>query len=263
MIASIIENYNKKVKILNNLSHFFSKRLLYTQKPLDYCLDRGFTKDTLDTFYLGYDIGVQDFLDRENEGIEEDLIKLGILTENEDNTLYDKFYDRIIFPIFDISGNVVGLSGRIWKKEDLRSKYIISNNTDIFQKSLNLYGLYQCLSNIIKYKTVLIVEGNVDVISCYQEGIKITVSPFGTSFMKEHLLLLKQFADIFIFCLDADKGGEKSVVRIKKLMIEENVKAGFITLDKRYKDPDIFIKQNGVTSLMENIIDIRNELMSV
>ena len=261
MISSIVESYKKKVHILNLISQHFNKQLIENTEPLNYCLDRVRDRETIDTFLLGYGKGIQDLINKESVR-EEELIELGILTDN-DTFLYDKFDDRVIFPIFDISGNVVGLSGRVWRESDNRSKYIISNNTDVFQKSLSLYGLYQSLPFIKKYKTVFVVEGNVDVISSYREGIKITVSPFGTSFMKEHLLLLRQFADIFIFCQDADKGGKKSVERIKKLVQEENIKAGFINLPEKEKDPDNFIKKYGSSPLIESIIDIRNQLLSV
>lgn len=264
-VDDIVKNYNNKLQILQKLTKFFSRNLLFNKEALNYCLDRGLTKNTIDTFYLGYDesaLSLQNFIEREKIEARE-LESLGILKRNDDGSYYDKFVKRIIFPVFDLKGNVIALSGRVYKKDDVRSKYIVSNLSEIFQKSLSLYGLYQSLDNIIKYKVVFIVEGNIDVNMCYQEGIKITVGPFGTSFMKEHFLLLKQFANTFIFCLDNDEGGKKSEERIKKMLENEiDIKIGYLHLEG-VKDPDLFIQNYGITPLMNSIIELKNELESV
>jgi len=262
IIDDIVKNYNTKLQILQKLTKFFSRNLFFNKEALDYCLDRGLTKSSIDTFQIGYDESVsslESFIEREKTEVQ-DLDSLGILTKNDDGSYYDKFVKRIIFPVFDLKGNVIALSGRVYKKDDSRSKYITSNLSEIFQKSLSLYGLYQSLQNITNYKTVFIVEGNIDVNICYQEGIKITVGPFGTSFMKEHFLLLKQFANIFIFCLDDDEAGKKSEERIKKMLEnEKDVKIGYLHLEG-VKDPDLFIQKYGVTPLMNSIIELKNEL---
>jgi DNA primase len=265
IIDDIIKNYERKLQILQKLTKFFSRNLLFDLDALNYCLGRGLTKDTIDTFCIGYDksaSSLQQFIEKENIDVA-DLGELGVLTKNEDGSYYDKFVKRIIFPVFDLKGNVIAFSGRVHKKDDNRSKYLTSNLSEVFQKSLSLYGLYQSLQNIIKYKVVFIVEGNIDVNMCYQEGIKITVSPFGTSFMKEHFLLLRQFVDTFIFCLDNDEGGKKSEERIRKMLENEiDTKIGYLHLDK-VKDPDLFIQTYGITPLMNSIIETKEELQIV
>jgi len=265
IIDDIFKNYNKKLQVFQKLTKFFNKSLLYDLDASNYLLNRGLTKSTIETFSIGYDksaSSLQQFIEKENIDIV-DLEELGVLTKNEDGSYYDKFVRRIIFPVFDLKGNVIAFSGRVYKKDDNRSKYITSNLSEVFQKSLSLYGFYQSLQNIIKYKAVFIVEGNIDVNMCYQEGIKITVGPFGTSFMEEHFLLLKQFADTFIFCLDNDEGGKKSEERIRKMLENEtDTKIGYLHLEG-VKDPDEFIQNYGITPLVNTIIEMKNELQGI
>lgn len=264
-INVIVNNYYKKTDILYKLAKFFNNRLLYNKKAFDYCnVTRGFVKKTIDTFLIGYGEGslyLHTFIENERIDIN-DLVNLGIFSLNEDGSYYNKFNKRIIFPIFDLKGNVVALSGRIFKEDDTRHKYIISNLSEIFQKSLNLYGLYQNLENIIKYKLAVVVEGNVDVITCYQEGIKVVVSSLGTSFLKEHFKLLSQFVKVILFCFDNDEAGMKAKEKVKELLSyinKDDIKIGYLQL-LGAKDPDEFINKFGVTPLMNSIVNLYNSL---
>ena len=262
IVDNVLNKYYEKVLQAQKLAKFFNESLYLDSEALEYVTGRGLAEATINTFCIGYDVSassLQRFIEKENVDIY-DLVELGILTQNKDDSYYDKFVRRIIFPVFDIKGNIIAFSGRVYKKNDDRSKYIVSNLSNMFQKSLSLYGLYQSLDRIIKYKTVFIVEGNVDVNMCYQEGIKITVAPFGTSFMKEHFLLLKQFADTFIFCTDNDDAGRKSEEHIRKMLVNEtDVKINYMHLDG-VKDPAEFIQKFGVESLTEAIVNIRNSV---
>ena len=263
--SNIFLNYKEKVEIQKKLKEFFHTELYKNTEVLKYCIEkRKFIDDDLKTFQLGYNPSsslLSTFLNENNISYEE-LSSLGFLTKNEDKSFYDKFSDRLIFPIHDVEGGVIGFSGRVWKDEDNRSKYILNNNSSIFQKSLNLYGLYQNLEYIVKHKTVLVVEGNTDVISCRRVGIPIGVCAFGTSFMEEHLKVLMLYANTFIFCQDEDVAGKKSTEKIQKLLTPyKDIKVGYLKLSGA-KDPDDFIKLYGGETLKKGIIDLRNSLIT-
>ncbi len=263
IINDIVAKYNDKVNVLRKLAKFYNRNLLFNQEALNYCaVNRGFTKKSIDNFLIGYDIKLFDFIEKEKIDPEV-LVQIGILSKNEDGSYWDKFSDRIIFPIFDLKGNVISFSGRTWKKKDEKSKYINSSLSTVYQKSLSVYGLYQGLTDIIESNLVLIVEGNPDVVTCHQEDIKIAVSACGTSFMEEHFLILRQFTNRFIFCFDNDKGGEKSIERIKELLSDKtNIKVGYLKIDGA-KDPDEFIYKYGAYSLQKSILNLESRLTFV
>jgi len=261
--SNVFSSYKEKVEIQKKLGEFFHAELYKNEDILNYCINiRRFTEEDIKTFQIGYNpnsVILSTFLNENNINYEE-LTFLGFLTKNEDDSFYDKFSDRLIFPIFDTFGGITGFSGRVWREGDSRAKYILNNNSSIFQKSLNLYGLYQNLEYIVKHKTVLVVEGNTDVISCRRAGIPIGVCAFGTSFMEEHLKVLMLYADTFLFCQDDDDAGKKSTEKIQKLLSSyKDIKVGYLKLSGA-KDPDDFIKLYGGDSLKKGVIDLRNSL---
>lgn len=260
IINDIVTRYENNTKLLNKLALFFNRNLLLDQKALDYCvINRGFNKKSIDSFIIGYNVRLQTFIDREQIDPEV-LIKVGVLLKNDDGSYYDKFSNRIIFPFFDLKGDVVGFTGRLWKENIKKGKYIHSSLSTIYQKSLNIYGLYQALSSIVESNLVFIVEGNPDVITCHQEDIDITVSVNGTSFMEEHYLILRQFTNRFIFCFDADEGGEKGIEKIKELLNDEDdIEVGYLKLEGA-KDPDEFINKFGSSFLKESILKLESKL---
>jgi len=262
---NIVKRYYSKTQILLKLANYFNRNLLFDQKALNYCLNRGLTKKGIDSFLIGYDINassLQNFIEREKLD-PEILINLGFLSKNEDNSYYDKFSKRIVFPVFDIKGNVMGFSGRIWKKGDTRSKYVNCALSSIYQKSLAVYGLFHSIYDILISNLVIIVEGIFDVSTCHQEGIKIAVSSCGTSFMKEHFLILRQFTNRFIFCFDNDTGGNVAIEKVKKLLNnEKGIKVGYLKIEGA-KDPDEFIQKYGSEYLKSSILELEKELIFV
>jgi len=264
IVDDIVKRYDDKVKILNKIAKFFNRNLFFNKNALDYCtINRGFTKKSIDDFLIGYDTDkLLEFIEKEKINFEY-LIELGVLSQNKNNSYYDKFSGRIIFPVFDLKGNIIGFSGRIWQSGDNRSKYVNSTLSTVYQKSLSLYGLYQALNDIIESNLVLVVEGNSDVITCHQEDIKITVSSCGTSFTEEHFLILNQFTNRFIFCFDNDESGKKSIERVKKLLsTKKDIKTGYLKIEGP-KDLDEFIQNYGSNSLKESILKLESQLRSV
>jgi DNA primase len=261
-LDALFKHYKDAVLSLNHLANFYRKSLFYSQKGLDYCSKRGIDSNMIDKFLIGYDPGIvynKNFF--ETYQIDPILLeKIGVLKKNNDNVYYSFFSHHLIFPIFDLKGNVIAICGRTL--DNSLPKYRMTKTSEIFQKSLSLYGLYQSLNSIIKYRTVFVVEGNVDVISCYKVGIHIVVSPFGTSFMYTHFLLLKTFADYFIFCFDNDDAGRKAkqkVIEMSKRL--DNIKLGFLDLEGA-KDPDEFIYAHSSHPqiLINSIKDMRDQM---
>jgi len=269
MVDKIIQEYSIKCSVIDKFTTFFQRSLYSNQDVLNYCVNRNINKESLERFRIGYDPGVialQNFIDEEKFDVNL-LTELGILTENTDSSYYDKFSKRIIFPILDLKGNPIAFSGRVWKKGDERCKYITSNLSILYQKSLTLYGLYQALSFIKQYNLVVIVEGNIDVISCYSKGLNCIVALCGTAFMEDHLLLLKQFTNRFIFCQDNDSAGDKSISRIHKLVDQrQDIKVGYLSLkdikcdsELKIKDLDDFVQIYDISL----VIDAINQLIEI
>lgn len=264
IVDDIVKRYDNKTNILQKLARFFNRNLLFNQSALNYCLiDRGWKKSSIDEFLIGYDDNkLQEFIKREKIDIDF-LVRIGVFSKNADGTYYNKFSKRVIFPIFDLKGNIAGFTSRVWKDNDTRSKYVNTSLSDVYQKSLLVYGLYQAVYDILMSNLVLVVEGNPDVISCHQEDIKIAVSACGTSFMDEHFLILRQFTNRFIFCFDDDEGGEKSIVRIKEMLKDKkDIKVGYLQIDG-VNDLDELIREFGADSLKKSILNLESKLQFV
>lgn len=264
LVDKIIENYISKSKILEKLFHSFHRNLIYNKEVFNYCQDRGITKKSIDMFCLGYDSGssfLQNIIDVEHISYEL-LEEFGIIVKNDEEDFYiNKLSNRIIFPIQDIKGNYTGFSARIWKEGDKRPKYINSNLSELYQKSLTMYGLYQSIYDISMYNLVLIVEGNIDVISCHQEGIKIAVATCGSIFKKEHLLLLKQFTNRFIFCFDNDEAGKRATEKARELLKDEkDIKIGYLQVGGT-KDLNEFLQKGDKSSIINSLKEFDLELV--
>lgn len=266
VIDDAISHYNIGVISLNKIAIFYNEILLSNEEILQYCFNRGITIEDIREFRIGYADKsnlLQDLIEKESINI---LIleEAGILIKDTNN-YYMNFYKRLMFPIFDLCSNVSGFSGRVLEKISKR-KYINSHLSFLYQKSLVLYGLYQAYPHIQQQNTVLIVEGNTDVITCHRYGIKIAVCANGTSFMEDHFLLLKQFTNRFIFCWDNDTGGKRAKNRMLELTKNmSDIKVGFLDLQNLEnldgpKDPDEFLRKFGVDSFLISLNKIKQSL---
>ena len=265
MINTILNSYKVKTEELGRVVDHFQQNLRQNLDTLNYCLNRGMTGKDIENFHIGYDksaIDFQNFIERSNFDV--DLLKeLGILVKENgsEDSYYDKFCRRIIFPIQDMKGNFIGLTGRVWKKGDDRAKYINTNLCEIYQKSLIMYGLYQAAYDISTQNLVLVVEGNADVVACHSEGIKIAVCTSGSAFMEEHYLLLRQYTSRFIFCFDNDESGKKTTEKVKKLLENKSdIRVGYLDVGDA-KDLDEYIRNFGSKDIKNAIKDLDNELL--
>jgi len=230
---------------------FFIKQLKKTKKGeaiLKYLLGRGLTQESIEKWRIGYAPetwrGLYDFLIEEGYKKEE-IIKSGLVVMPEDGSRpYDRFRGRIIFPIFDIQGRVVGFGGRVrpGAKEE-EAKYINTPNTPVYDKSKILYGLNNAKVAIRKENFAIIVEGYFDVILSFQVGAENVVATSGSALTEHHLKVLSRYTKNLILAFDMDIGGEEATKRGIDLaqMLGFNIKIAFLP---EGKDPADVVKEN-------------------
>lgn len=242
---------------INKLAgRYFFENLIQRKNPaLDYLLRRGLTIRTIKAFGLGYALNSWDDLlnHLKAQGYKEEQIEAcGLIIKNKQKEgYYNRFRNRVMFPIFDIRGNVIGFGGRVL--DDALPKYLNSPETDFFNKSETLYGLNIAGKNNRNGQVVL-VEGYMDVIVLHQHGFRNVVATLGTSLTKGHGLILKKHFDEVILCFDGDEAGIKATLRSIEILknIHKNVKV--ISLPKGI-DPDDFIKKEGKSAFQQKIND--------
>ncbi len=249
------ENYSKEyeekekiLKLNRDAAIYFYRRLSNNEKALFYLKSREIDKNIIKTFGLGYVSNTWDGLMKYllNKGYEINLIyKAGLVSKSEkNNKYYDKFRDRVMFPIFNVRGKIIAFGGRVIEKKDNAPKYLNSPETIVFNKSKTLYGLNIAKKNIRNNEKFILVEGYMDVIMLHKYGIKNSVASLGTSFTNEHAKIIKKYVNELIICFDSDSAGLKATYRAIKNINGEIEKVRVIELEKGY-DPDDYIKENG------------------
>jgi len=255
-------------EICENASRFFEKQLnnsVIGKKAMLYLKSRGLTEDTAREFRLGFAPSEWESLSvfLRNFGYKDtDIINAGLAIKREgSNGIYDRFRSRIIFPISDLSGQIVGFTGRIFEsnfesiKEQVEpAKYINTPQTVIYDKSRILYGLNKAKAEIRREGKCVLVEGNMDVLMSHQAGIKNVVATSGTSLTSGHLKIIKRYTSNLNFCFDTDQAGATATRRGIGLALanELNVKVIEIT-DKECKDPADYVKK--YSKIISNSID--------
>ena len=178
---------------------------------------------------------------------EDQIVVSGLATKSEKGKVYDRFRNRIIFPVFDLRGRVIGFGARVM--DDSKPKYLNSPETPIFHKGTNLYGLNFALKNS-KEKDLIIVEGYMDCISLSQSGIKNVVASLGTALTKEQAKLLKRYSQEVFISYDADNAGQMATQRGLDILRSEGINVKVILIP-RGKDPDDFIRAEGKDKFLE------------
>lgn len=234
---------NKLFEINKEVMMYFYKNLLTNKAPQDYLLNRGLRSNIVNTFMLGYALDSWDDLLNfaKNKGIkEEDLLELGLVAKSKKGNYYDKYRNRLIFPIIDTYGRVIGFGGRSIDKA--MPKYLNSPESDVFKKRFNLYGL----NNFKKQnrRDLILVEGYMDVIALNNNGIDLAVASLGTAFTIEQAKLAKRYADSIYICYDSDSAGIKATKRAIEIFREAEIGVNIIELEDGL-DPDDFVKKYG------------------
>ena len=213
---------------------------------LDYLYGRGLTLKTIKHFGLGAAPDNWDALIKhlKSKGYREsDMIAANVVGKSQRGSLYDRFRKRVMFPIINIRGNIIAFSGRAMPGEDKQGgKYVNTADTPVYKKSANLFGM-----NFAKNacaERVILVEGNMDVISLHQAGFTNTVAPLGTAFTTEQANLLARYTKEIVLMLDADAAGQKAIKRATELLQNTGLSVRVVVIPDG-KDPDEYIKKNG------------------
>ncbi|WP_395548578.1 MULTISPECIES: DNA primase [unclassified Lacrimispora] len=223
-----------------------------------YLRDRQLSDETITRFGLGYSNKTSDDLYRylKGKGYDDGLLKQSGLVTIEERGTYDKFWNRVMFPIMDVNNRVIGFGGRVMGAGE--PKYLNSPETKLFDKSRNLYGLnYARLS---REKYILICEGYMDVIAMHQAGFTNAVASLGTAFTTQHAQLLKRYTDKVVLTYDSDGAGVKAALRAIPILKEAGISIRVLNMQP-YKDPDEFIKNLGAEEFRKRIEEARNSFL--
>ncbi|MDO8946818.1 MAG: DNA primase [Desulfocapsaceae bacterium] len=240
-------------------ARLFREYLLQAQgaaKARAYLERRGIPLAIQEKFQLGYAPSVEstgwNFLGSSLQGEESAAAEaVGLLVKNDKGSTYDRFRDRILFPIFDPKGRISGFGGRI--VGDGQPKYMNSPESPIFDKSRLLLGLFQQAAEIRSRQRVVLVEGNFDMVSLVVHGCLNVVAPLGTALTRPQLKLLRHYADNVILLFDGDAAGVKAAVRAVPLFLAEQMSAKVALLPPGH-DPDTFVREKGLEQL-ERLLD--------
>lgn len=241
---------SKENKILNryydinkDIMMYFYKNLLTDKACQIYLKNRGFRSNIVNTFMLGFAKNSWDDLlsyVKKKDYLLDDIENLGLIKKSQNGKYYDKYRNRLIFPIINHYGKVIGFGGR--SIDSTMPKYLNSPESQVFKKRYNLYGL-----NIFKKqsnKDIILVEGYMDVIGLNNQGIDQAVASLGTSLTSDQAKLLKRYAKNVYICYDEDNAGIKATDRAIEILLDEGIKPNIISLEKGL-DPDDFVKKYG------------------
>lgn len=222
---------------------------------LTYFSERGFNKDVVKKFQLGFSPEKWDDFSYKaiQHGYKIDyLIKTGLTIQKEDKSYYDRFRDRVIFPVHNLSGRVIGFSARILTSDKNKPKYINSPESEIYNKGKTLYGIFFAKNSIVAQNNCFLVEGNTDVIALYQAGIENVVASSGTALTTDQIRLIKKFTPNITILYDGDEAGIKASLRGIDLILEEglNVK---VVMFPAGEDPDSFVRKNDPSAIKSYI----------
>ena len=223
-------------------------------KGYAYMKRRGITPAVLKKFGIGYADEQWDSLYRYllSQGIDKKImVELGLVSEGRNGKCYDKFRNRVIFPIINTGGKVIGFGGRAIDPED-NPKYLNSPESKVFQKKNNLYGLNLSRQSVGKENYIILVEGYMDVIGLYQSGIENVAASLGTALTENQARLIKRYTRDVILSYDADSAGRAAALRGLEILKKEDCKVKVLHVTDG-KDPDEYIKKNGKSAFLKLI----------
>lgn len=235
-------------ELMEQIALFYEQQLKISEKAMEYVKEkRNLSIQTLQQFNIGYaPPGWNNLLHAVGEQNTELLHTAGMLIKKNDADYYDRFRDRIMFPIRDKRGRIVGFGGRVLRSEDT-PKYLNSPETPLFHKSQELYGLYEALKQHSTLKQLVVVEGYMDVVALAQHEIHYAVATLGTAITAQHIQRLFQICPQVIFCLDGDNAGRQAAWRALEVILpvlREEWQVSFMFLPNS-EDPDSLIRKEG------------------
>lgn len=237
-------------------AEFFRQALAAVPKDApvrQYIAKRRLTDEALAKFKIGYSPDAWDALLKSlarDHGVET-LVRAGLLLERDNKSgHYDRFRNRMMFPITDLKGRVIGFGARVL--DDSLPKYVNSPESEIYHKGRVLYGFYEGLEAIRRENRALLVEGYMDVIGCHEAGVEFATAASGTSLTTEQIRALKRFTSNITVLFDGDKAGEAATLRGLDLLVEENCTVNVATLADGH-DPDSFVREFGVEKFRASV----------
>jgi len=255
--------YDRLYRASQFAADFYHELLLENHKKLSvYLGERQISDETIKFFKLGYIPDAWDLLLQEIERKKmkiEPFLKTGLILQSEKETKkkYDRFRNRLIFPIHNLSGRIVAFGGRALGDDPNSPKYLNSPDSAIYNKSQILYGLYYAKDWIRQEDTVIFVEGYMDYLQLFQNEIRHVVATSGTALTEDHARIIRRYTKNIILCYDADPAGVQAALRGGQILFQENLEVRVLILPES-EDPDSFVKKNGKSAffaLLEDAAD--------
>ncbi|NLA51401.1 MAG: DNA primase [Alcaligenaceae bacterium] len=248
--------YDLLHEALEQAQNYYSSQLKQYPLAQEYLLQRGLNAEIAQRFGLGWTGSERQNLRRVYEDYANDLlIDAGLVVQNERGLRYDRFRERITFPIYNQRGRLIGFGGRIIGKGE--PKYLNSPETELFHKGSELYGLWENRTGIRKAATVLVVEGYMDVVSLARYGVEYAVATLGTATTAAHIAKLIKASNRIVFSFDGDKAGKRAAWRALNTalpLLRDDVSFRFLFLPKEH-DPDSFVQSFGVKKFEEKVAE--------
>jgi len=241
----------KSTNINNRAAEIFYKQLKEEdgKNTISYLKDRGISGETAKFFNLGYsNVSAPSLSEKlSKEFNQEELNESGLFGKNDNGEFYDRFRDRLMFPIRNIKGDCIAFGGRLLKEKENQAKYLNSPETKTYKKKYELYGLYEARQTNKRPDSIYVVEGYMDVIGLFQHGVKNAVASSGTAFTQEQLRKILNYTNTIYIVFDGDEAGQKAswrTVENAMPLLREDTRISFISLQEG-EDPDSYIKDNG------------------
>ena len=258
------QSIRESMFVVNEFARDYFQNILYNHIDgksigMTYFRQRGIRDDIVKKFQLGYSTSAKDGLANEalRKGYKKEfLVKTGLCYEKEDGSIRDRFWGRVIFPWFNISGKILGFGGRVLdnRTKGVSQKYVNSPESEIYSKRKELYGIFQAKSAIVKHDCVYMVEGYTDVIAMHQCGIENVVANSGTALSEEQIRLLHRFTSNITLLYDGDEAGIKASIRGIDMLLAEGMNVKVLLLPDG-DDPDSFARKHNATELLQYISD--------
>ena len=258
------QSVRESLFVVNEFARDYFQNILYNHVDgksigMTYFRQRGIRDDIVKKFHLGYCTSSKDAFAKEalRKGYKKEfLLKTGLCYEKEDGTIRDRFWGRVIFPWFNISGKVLAFGGRVLdsRTKGISQKYVNSPESDIYSKRKELYGIFQAKSAIVKKDNVYMVEGYTDVIAMHQCGLENVVANSGTALSEEQIRLLHRFTSNITLLYDGDEAGIKASIRSTDMLLAEGMNVKVLILPDG-DDPDSFSRKHNATEFQQYIND--------
>ncbi len=241
-------------EVMQSATRYYREQLKLSQRAIDYLKQRGLSGEIAAKFGIGYAPDAWQNLAAAFPDYQSDtLSETGLVISNDEGKRYDRFRDRIMFPIINGRGQVIGFGGRVLDKGE--PKYLNSPETPLFEKGRELYGLFQAQKAIRAAQQVLVVEGYMDVVALAQHGVEYAVATLGTATTPYHIQKLLRLTEHIVFCFDGDKAGQRAAWRALENALpylQDGKRISFLFLPVEH-DPDSFIREFGKAAFEQRV----------